>query len=394
MKQIIYLYLVLVAIISCSSPKEQSLENEDGYSLVIVDSLEINVLGSPMLVDVSPMADRFAFYDYSSKEFLFTDRNGAIIGRFSKKGDTPDAYGFLMEFPGFIDEEQVALAGMNGVFVFDLGGNMVKKMSHPESLGGAGFMSFVGKGMETVNLAGKPYLLSKSVRTRDTYPGEQRFYDEFKAIELIDIEHGEFTEIVPFEEGSLFLNGNGFYESDYAPALEASGDRLYVALGGEPKLRVYKLNQTGAELESTVDLIIPGFEKLPLTSREEFYKGSVTIKGSTPAIRNIHVVDDYLILHYYGGIPENIMKELDALWESGDQEESERLYAKAAEEVSQGMLILEKESLIQVGNIPFMKGVSTSGFASGDGFLWMQRSPNVEEEEDFLRVYKVKLVRK
>ncbi len=391
MRQFIYLCLIATVIFSCSSPQEQSSDSKNDYALMIVDSLDLNVLGSPMLLDVSPDGDRFAFYDYSGKEFIFTDDKGAVIGKFSKKGDTPDAYGFLMEFPGFINEEKVALAGMNGVFIFDLNGNMIKRMPHPESLRGAGFMSFVGKGMETITLDGKPYLLSKSVRTRDTYPGEQKFYDEFRALELIDLESGDFIEIVPFEEGSLFLNGNGFFESDYAPALEAIGDRLYVALGGESKLRVYKLSTAGAQLEHTVDLEIPGFEKLPVTSRDEFYKGSVTIKGSTPGIRNIHVIDGKIILHYYGGIPEPIMKEADSFWEAGNEEEAERLYEKASKEVTQGVLILDLENLQIVGNIPFPEGINKSGFASGGGFLWMEKAPNEEEEEDFLRVYKVKV---
>jgi hypothetical protein len=45
-----------------------------------------------------------------------------------------------------------------------------------------------------------------------------------------------------------------------------------------------------------------------------------------------------------------------------------------------------------IGNLDFPIGVNVSGFASGGGFLWMEKSPNEEEEEDFLRIYKVKLV--
>lgn len=394
MKQICYFYLIAFFLFSCASPKEQKLDLTETFSFEVIDSLDLRIIGNPMLINVSPKANRLVFYDYPSREFVFTDASGTVISKFSKKADTPDAYGFLLEFPGFIDDEKVALAGMNGVFIYDLEGTMIKKMAHPESLGGAGSMSFIGKGIETITLSGKPYILSKSVRTRDTYAGEQKFYDTFKALELIDIENANSLEIVPFEEGSQFLDGNGYFESDYAPALEAFGDKLYVALGGERRLLVYSLKPDGAKLDTIVNLQIPGFEKLPVTSREEFYKGSITIKGSTPAIRNIHIIDGKIILHYYGGIPEPIMKEADAFWEAGNEEESERLYEKASKEVVQGALILDIQTLKPIGNIQLPIGVSQSGFASGGGYLWMEKAPNEEEEEDFLRIYKMKLVDK
>lgn len=364
------------------------------YSFEIIDSLDLKILGSPMIIDVSPKADRFVFYDFAGKEFLITDKSGTIASRFSKTADTPDSYGFLMEFPGFVNENQLALAGMKGIFIYDLEGNMVKKLSHPESLGGAGFMSFSGKGMETISLGGKPYLLSKSVRTRETFPGEQKFYETFKALELVDIESETFTEIVPFEQGSQFLDGNGYFESDYAPALEAADDKLYVALGGEPRIYVYELSPAGAKLDTMVLLNLPGFEKIPVTPRSEFSEGSVTIKGNTPAFRNIHVLDGKILIQYYGGIPEEKMKELEASWKAGNEEESELMYTKINSEVKQGTLILDQKTLKVIGNLDFPARVTTSGFASGGGFLWMGKTGNEEEEEDFLRIYKVKLAEK
>ncbi|WP_373522555.1 hypothetical protein [Aquiflexum sp.] len=385
-----YLFISLV-FFSCANQKEREIEISNSFSFEVVDSLDLKILGDPMLIDINPKADRFAFYDFAGKEFVFTDQSGDVFSRFSKNEDTPDAYGFLMEFPGFINDNQIALAGMKGIFIYDLEGNMVKKMEHPELLGGAGFMSFPGKGIETVMLNDRKYLLSKSVRTRDTFAGEQLFYDTFKALELIDIENDNFVEIVPFEKGSQFLDGNGYFESDYAPALEAFEDKLYVALGGENRLIVYTLSPEGAKLDTIINLQIPGFEKLPITSREEFSDGSITIKGNTPAIRNIHVVDEKIMIHYYGGFPDGTMKELEGMWSSGDKEEAAKFYSKAESEVSQGVLILDKETLKNVGYLDFPNRINKSGFASRGGFLWMQKILDPNEEEDFLRIYKVKV---
>ncbi len=390
-----HLYLlILIIAFSCSTPKNQELGISNNFSFDVIDSLDLEIFGNPMLVSVSPKANRFVFYDYPSKEFVFTDASGEVLGKFSKQADTPDAHGFLLEYPGFIDEEKVALTGMNGIFIYDLDGKMILKLPHPEMLSGAGSMSFIGKGIETITLDGRPYLLSKSVRTRDTFAGEQKFYDTFKALELIDLEKADFFEIVPFEEGSQFLDGNGYFESDYAPALEAIGDKLYVALGGETRLLVYSLLPDGVRLDTIVNLQIPGFGKLAVTPRSEFSEGSVTIKGDTPAIRNIHIVDGKILIQYYGGIPEDKMKELEVLWSSGDKEESERFYRQIESEVTQGVFVLDQNTLGVIGNLDFPDKVKKSGFASGGGFLWMEKTSNEEKEEDFLRIYKVKLVKK
>ena len=173
MKQFPLYLLLLILFCSCAERGIKEQEIPTSYSFEIIDSLDLKILGDPMITDVSPNADRFAFYDFAGSEFIITDGSGTILNRFSKKEDTPDSYGFLMEFPGFLNENQIALVGMRGIFIYDLEGNMIKKLSHPETLGGAGFMSFSGKGIETVTLNGKQYLLSKSVRTRETFPGEQ-----------------------------------------------------------------------------------------------------------------------------------------------------------------------------------------------------------------------------
>lgn len=388
------LFLLLILVSSCAERETKEPEIPTAYSLEVFDSLDLNILGDPLIVDVSPKADRFAFYDFANSEFIITESSGTILSRFSKNGDTPDSYGFLMEFPGFLNDTRIALVGMRGVFIYDLEGNLIKKLSHPETLAGAGFMSFSGKGVETIFLDGRQYLLSKSVRTRETFAGEQKFYDTFRALELVDIEEEKFLEIVPFEQGSQFLDGNGYFESDYSPALEASEGKLYLALGGEQRLNVYDLSPEGAELDTIVMLDIPGFEKLPVTPRAVFSDGSITINGGTAAIRNIHIVDGKVLAHYYGGIPEENMKELEALWSSGNEEEAELMYEKIENEVKKGILILDQKTLEVIGNLDFPDGVNTSGFASGGGFLWMEKKPNEEVEEDFLRIYKMKLLSK
>ncbi|WP_373400102.1 hypothetical protein V8V91_11110 [Algoriphagus halophilus] len=110
----------------------------------------------------------------------------------------------MMEVPGFFGSNQIAVVGMKGIFLYDYEGNLIKKMDHPESLGGAGFMAFPGKHTESTEINGNDYLITKSVRSRDSFNGEMKFYNTFKALELVDPESASFTEMVRLKREVCF----------------------------------------------------------------------------------------------------------------------------------------------------------------------------------------------
>lgn len=397
MKHSFYSFL-LVILFSCGNEKSneanQSLGNSSSETNLILqkmDSVDYQILGDPILSDVSEEGSHILFYDYASSEIISIDLDGQLLGRFSKKEDTPDAYGFMMELPGFLGNNQVALAGMRGVFIYNLEGDLVKKIDHPESVGGAAFMPIAGKSIETVRWNGKDYLLPKSVRGRDTYPGEQAFYDRFRALEWVDVASGESQEIIPFEEGSLFKNGYGYIVSDYTPAFEWVDERLYISLGADPKLHIYQFSENEFKRDTTILMDIPGFQELVLTERSEFQEGTVSLNGSTPAIRNIHRINDLLVIHYFGGLDPAATEEAEQLWMSGNEEEAELLFEKLEREASKGLLIFDPETQKFLANLPFPLGVDEGGLSAGGNFLWFQKAPSEEEEEDFVRFYKYKL---
>lgn len=60
----------------CADPKKKEQEISTSFSFEVINSLDLKIIGNPMLVNVSPKANRFIFYDYPSKEFVFTDASG------------------------------------------------------------------------------------------------------------------------------------------------------------------------------------------------------------------------------------------------------------------------------------------------------------------------------
>lgn len=379
-------------LFSCgeSNQTAEGLEEMDSLSIEKVDSVDYKLLGDPILADVSQDGSRILIYDYAASEIISLDQSGKLLGKFSKTEDTPDAYGFMMELPGFLGNDQVVVNGMRGIFIYDLEGNQVKKIDHPESVGGAAFMPQVGKSIETFTYQNQEFILSKSVRPRDTYPGEQAFYDRFRALEWINVASGESTEIIPFETGSIFKNGKGYIESDYTPSFEWIEGKLYISLGGESILRIYDMSGESVNLDTAINLTIPEFRELPVRERNEFSEGSITVDGSTPSVRNIHRVGDKLILHYYAGMDPEKVKEAGELWQSGNQEEAGLLFDKLEEDVPKGFLVFDLETLQLLDRIDLPQGVDTGGFLAAGNVLWFQKSASEEVEEDFVRIFKYK----
>ncbi|PZX50198.1 hypothetical protein [Algoriphagus chordae] len=389
-----FLSISLITVISCSENKKQEISSDVEYSLEIIDSLDLQMLGDPLITSVSESGESFLFYDFASTDIVLTDSDGNIQSQFNKSEDTPDSYEFMVEAPGFVDEDKIAVVGMAGIFLYDKEGNMIKKIDHPETLGGGGFMAFPGKSVETAKLNGQTYLVTRSVRTRDTYPGEQKYYDTYKHLELVDIAQESSIEIVPFEQNSRFLDGMGYYESDFWPAVETKDNKLYVSLAGEPTLYRYSLSPEGASLDTVIQLTIPGFAGIEGTPRAEFAEGTVMLNGSTSSIQNIHILGDKLIVNYYGGISAENNAELSKLYAANKMEEADELYFKLDSQVSRGVLVFDLKSMALLGNLPLPSNANLESFASGGGYLWMQKNRSDEVEEDFLRVYKVKLTEK
>ncbi|MHA7130990.1 hypothetical protein [Algoriphagus namhaensis] len=395
-KTVHYLFVSLLAslIISCSSEEKVEQTEELSFEWEFVDSLDFEYLGNPILADIHMAGDKALFYDFASANILITDLKGNLVSEFNKTEDTPDSYGFMMNLPGFFKADQISVMGMAGIFLYDLEGNMITRVKHPESIGGAAFMAMAGKSMEKINLGGKDYILSKSVRGRDSYPGETRFYDLYRALELVDPDSGESTEMIPFEDGTLFKNGLGYWESDYMPAFEAKDEKIYIAMGGEGILRVYEMENGQAVLDTAIQLTIPNFQPIEGNDLSTFEKGSITIEGGVSSIRNIHIVDGKLVLPYYAGMDPKKSEELEQLWMSGAEEEAELAYEQAEREIPKGALIFDLETLAYLGRLAMPEKAPSPAFASSGDFLWMEKPASEEVEEDFVRIYQVKVVQK
>ena len=397
MRKSYFLFILLSALIlACGTAEEKSTGTTAATELrfEVLDSLDLDFLGSPILASTNPAGSKFGFYDYPSKKIIISDQSGEILDTLSKTGDTPDSYGFMIDLPVIWGNDKLIQVGMNGVFIYDQAGNMLKKISHPEDMGGAAFMSITGKTSKIVEFDGVPYLLMNSIRTRDTYAGEQKFYDTYKAIEVVNLETGETEDFGPFEEGSLFHNGNGFIQSDYLPAFAASKGKLYLSHGGEPKVWVYSFSPEKATLDTALALDIPNLYPIEGIDRKELSEGSYSISGVNAAIKNIFVQGGKILISYYPGIDPLEMEEAEKLWMEGKEDEATVLYEKLQEKYPAGLLVYDEGSLEFLAQLNYPENTNKDGFLADDEFIYFPKTPDPDVEEDFLRIYKMKIVAK
>ena len=395
-KKLPILFLLVFSISACADKKdeEKGASSLASFSWEIVDSLDFAYLGDAYLGAVNEKANRAVYYNYAESNILFSDLEGNLISKMKKNGDTPDSYGFILELPGFYNQESIAILALPGVFLYDLSGNLIKKFEHPEGVGIAAFMSKVGKTIKQTNFNGRDYILSKSYRSHESYPGEKKFYEDFHALELIDVESEVSKEIVPFPKNSKFLDGMGYFPSDYEPAYAAEEDKLFVALGGEPILYVYNLNESEAELDTLINLEIPEFQEIEGKDLALFEEGTLSVTSSTPSIRDIHIVKDKIVVSFYCGMDPKKLEDIDAMYQSGQEDEADLLYDKLEKKVKNGVLIFNKNNLQFLGRIDMNEKLPSASFASDGEFLWMQKPASEEIEEDFIRIYKVRIAEK
>ena len=149
----------------CGSGEEDLAGTEIGNSWEFekVDSLQFEIIGRPIFTDAE--FGKILLYDGPKQEFIILDEKGTLINRFTKSGDSPDSFGFNLLLPGFLSDSEIMMAGTLGIFVYDISGNLVKKISHPEPQSGGVLTSYPGKSIDHFYRNGENKILSKSFRT-------------------------------------------------------------------------------------------------------------------------------------------------------------------------------------------------------------------------------------
>lgn len=120
--------IVSLLILSCSSGEIEKKSNFDAVpELTLVDSLVIDRLVAPSLMDYSEDRKLFLFFDFQSNELILTNNSGKIQSIANRAEDGPNSYKSSYFYAvRFVGNNQILLETYTGSFLYDLEFNLIE----------------------------------------------------------------------------------------------------------------------------------------------------------------------------------------------------------------------------------------------------------------------------
>lgn len=128
MKNFIFIAFISICLSSCKqSGPEADDQLEKTPTLTLVDSMQIDRLVVPTLLDYSFDGQYFLFFDFQSDELILTDSSGTIIRTANRSGDGPDSYkSSYFTACRFVRNEQIFVETYTGNYLYDLQFNLIE----------------------------------------------------------------------------------------------------------------------------------------------------------------------------------------------------------------------------------------------------------------------------
>ncbi|TXE14340.1 hypothetical protein [Algoriphagus aquimarinus] len=387
---------VVCLIFSCQTKDNQSENSSNelpSYELEVLDSVTVHDILVRVFLFQTADEDGIIFRDGASSDVYLFDRDGNPTDKWDKTGDVPGA--FSMSGGNFAQDKAgnlVILDIMNGLKVFKKDGEIVQNFGVYQNQWGLGGPFSHFKTYQVIEKDGKEYLLY-SLDIIEEAPGDYdpEFLQTRKNLILTDLETEETKTLLPFPEGSQFLNGNVFFFADFRPVFsyDEESQLLYLMFQNEPILYTYDWSGESPVLKEKTALSLEGF-----AAGEGFEKGAVSfaqifdykIIPYPSQILNLEKYGDDLLISYKP-TPAN----KDDIARVIAKEASKELRAELSKETKTRTVVLTQNGDIIPLALPEMNPYNFS--VIGDDIWWMKKYVGEEEQEDFT-LYRSRLVKK
>lgn len=302
MKQIFWIFLLAV-LLSCSEQTTETSQTKEVPELVVVDSLVIDRLTKPTMVDVKSDHSEYLFYDWKTSEFLRVSPKGEILKSADLTGDgknSMQAGYFVAARYGAGDE--LLIQTITGTYVYDPDFVLKEKWENKYELvtrtvGGSPGFDTNGEILYTFSIEqnDRPEIIKK-----------EEYSIAYPFITLRDLETYEIiqSEYIP-KESQLAKNPGLFAKLD--PLVQFGKNKLYLLFPNSPELYEYQLPEL--TLVDRWDLNPANNFKLiepaELGSNQEFFKSLAAGDYINFAFSN-----GYLLTSYYPAAPKD---EVEAL---------------------------------------------------------------------------------
>lgn len=381
MKRLTLFFTSLFLFFSCSEKINEKNGNQEDLRLVKVDSLQIPYLGLLQLMDVHPQSGKVLLFNSQNRVLVVGDFEGSPTQEINKHGDMPDSYGMFPLGAGKFGEngQNFTIISNQGVYTYDLDGNLIHGGKHQVKE----MPVFSGRASADTEFfwVGERILTNGAGRT--AYPrNTPEFYENYTSFAWFDTLDRKVEPFMNLDEASFYRNGKAHDISHMIPRMVADKERIYFIQGIEPALNIHSINPPYEKIKR-VGFEIPDYsfnqgqdfkEADPRMISPDIYSGK---------FENIKIFDKYILTSFFPGVPELEQDKYENLgWMD--------IMAKTKKDYRNRMLVMDLEGN-KLSEFPIPFELDSRQWLVRDGYIWFLGAENLEQEEDFIKIYKVKL---
>ncbi|MBN3581438.1 hypothetical protein JYB64_03500 [Algoriphagus aestuarii] len=385
MKNISLLLVFAFVAFSCnkSEEKENSKEKES-IGFLKQDSIQVNYIGLPKLMDVNPKIQKILFFDPQAMKFVIADFEGNIVSEFTKERDAPDGFGFFPMAAGkFKENGSIQIVSARGLFEYDQEGNLLNSKKIPSD----DVLPFSGRldALQEIQFVEDQILLAGVVARSEFNKTQPEFYDTFLQLIWADTATGNFERFLNLEAESIFQNNMSHEPTTLSPKFEIIEDKLYVINGTDPYLNIYKKDPPYERI-SRIPLALKDYKLNPGEDPKKADPRAISYDPSFGNILKMAKVQDKLVISYVSGYDE---QDTQLQNENRTEEDWNAFNERVSNKYKTHYLILDLEGN-QLADLESPDEFDDV-FVSRAGDLWFLGKANPEVEEDFFKLYKVSI---
>lgn len=382
MRILLILFLVSSILFACGTSETNS-STDGSFELIIMDSIRVDYLGMANLMDIHPGSEKILLMNGQTREFVIADFDGNVLQTFSKSGDMPDSYGVFPLGAGKFDPDgnSFTVISNQGVYTYSLEGMLIHGGKHQENE----MPSFSGRAAADQEF----YWVGNRILTvgagRGSIPRNlPEFYDTYTSLAWFDTTARNVESFLTFDENSLFKNGKGHDIAHMIPRMAFSDQQLYVIQGIEPALKIYA-SKAPYELIRKIDFELPDYSYNQGEEMKSVDPRMISPDGYSGLFENLKTTKDYVLTTFFPGIPEIQRTPYEGLpWME--------MMPAMRKDFPPRMLVLTKEGDL-LDDVVLPANLRDRQWLVRNEQLWFLKPTNLDEEEDFLTIYQVKLSR-
>ncbi|WP_288371975.1 hypothetical protein [uncultured Algoriphagus sp.] len=378
---------ILFLILSCSPSEKAEVNKGDDtkkISLIAEDSTVVRDIIASTFIFQDGDAEHLIFRDAPASTIYVFDRvSGGLLNKWTKTGDVPGSFSMATKNLEVSQSGEIILIDVSeGLRVFAKDGELISRanpVANQWSLGGA-FNLFRQTALVSLN-GDKHVLYSLDILEPDLVEYGPKFLQNRKNLVLTNLETGEHRLILPFPEGSKFLNGKVYPFEDFRPlfVIDEFANKLYLIFQNEPILYTYSWNDAAPELLSRVRIDLPGFEENEGWEPGSIHMAQITDNENEPfpaRIQGFEAVEGGFLLSY-----STKPTDLDNYNRYKSKDRTRESLNQIYEETRRKTVFLDLDGKVLPVDFPEMHYQS---FQIIDGKIhWMKTPTRGEEAEEF-----------